>query len=91
MPEYNTRKTTEYPIYMFTVCGLAHTVLSKTLKAALLSFFWTGTAPNVCQRFGISQRPISAQVDLKMQSGKTPGGVGEGGPPLYATLVAQSV
>ena len=44
MPEYNTRKTTENPIYMFTVCGLAHTVLSKTSKAALLSFLWTGTA-----------------------------------------------
>ena len=32
---------------LFTVCGLAHTVLSKTSKAALLSFSWTGTAPTV--------------------------------------------
>ena len=30
---------------LFTVYALAHTVLSKTSKAALLSFFWTGTAP----------------------------------------------
>ena len=30
---------------LFTVCELAHTVLSKTLKAALLSFILTGTAP----------------------------------------------
>ena len=30
---------------LFTVCGLAHTVLSKTSKAVLLSFSWTGTTP----------------------------------------------
>ena len=32
---------------LFTVCGLAHIVLSKTSKAALLFFSWTGTAPTV--------------------------------------------
>ena len=48
MSEYNIRKTTKYPnilTQLFTLCGLAHTVLSKTSKAALPSFFWTGTAP----------------------------------------------
>ena len=28
--------------------GLAHTVLSRTSKAPLPSFFWTGTAPIHC-------------------------------------------
>ena len=27
---------------------------------------------NVCQRFGITQRPISGQVELKLHSGITP-------------------
>ena len=35
-------------IQLFTVRGLAQTGLSRTSKAPLLSFFWTGTAPIHC-------------------------------------------
>ena len=36
---------TQLQFLQFIVCGLAHTVSSKTSKAALLSCFWTDTAP----------------------------------------------
>ena len=64
-------------IYWFVYFSLPGLVLQCNLVIA-----------NVCQRFGITQRPISGQVELKLHSGITPdGGWGRGargGPPLYA-------
>ena len=80
-------------IYLFIYFSLPGLVLQYNLAIQ-----------NVCQHFGITQRPISGQVELKLHSGITPdlGGGGEGargassltccigmsGPKLYDFLAA---